>query len=122
MPRDYELNRHIRYEVIGTKEDPSAKAQKARLAADEAVEKHQATLNEEWKVNMKSDWEARCQARHRVNAAKAVQKQLDGELKCTKAVLIEVRKEALRQLLERERSAYAKELEAEGKTFYTQRA
>lgn len=122
MPRDYELNRHIRYEVIGTKEDASAKAQKDRLAADEAVAQHEAKLREEWKVNMKSEWEARSQARHRTNAAKQMQKKLDGELKCTKLVLIEVRKEALRQLLARERDAYAKELEAEGKTFYTQRA
>ncbi|XP_077989470.1 uncharacterized protein LOC144443798 [Glandiceps talaboti] len=95
--------------------------QQERIKYDEVMAEREGILKHEEDVNQKAVWNENLEeASHR----RKLKDNIDIMKKETKLhgkALVEVRRAALRQLLQRDSALYEQELHAQGKTFYVKR-
>jgi len=88
---------------------------------DELIAAMEKQLNWEDKVNQRANWDEKLQLKTEYKRLKAGESIVRGEMKLASKCLVEVRKAALKKLLDEEMAQYTRELSACGKTFYKPR-
>ncbi|KAF6025528.1 hypothetical protein EB796_009710 [Bugula neritina] len=112
-----------RYEVMQPKQRTLANtgAQAIRIKEDEFIEAMEQQLKRETKINQRANWDDKCQLKTEYKRIKAGESIVRGEMHIAAKCLVEVRRAALKRLLEAEMAQYTEELNANGKTFHKQR-
>ncbi|XP_067927978.1 cilia- and flagella-associated protein 141-like isoform X2 [Watersipora subatra] len=112
-----------RYEVMQPKARTLANtgAQAVRIKENEMLEAMEKQLKWENKVNQRADWDEKLQLKTEFKRLKAGDSIIRGEMKLAGKCLVEVRRAALKKLLDEEMEQYKTELNSVGKTFHKQR-
>jgi len=95
--------------------------QKERIKYDELMAARESVVKNELELNQKAFWSENLEEASDFRRVKDLAGQLKTETKFANKALVEVRRAALRQRLEREYAAYEQELHAMGKAFYFKR-
>jgi DNA replication protein DnaD len=95
--------------------------QKERIKYDELMARREAVVKSELELNQKAFWSENLEEASEFCKAKNLASQLKMETKFANKALVEVRRAALRQKLQREYEGYEQELQAKGKAFYFKR-
>ncbi|XP_067927977.1 cilia- and flagella-associated protein 141-like isoform X1 [Watersipora subatra] len=90
-------------------------------AENEMLEAMEKQLKWENKVNQRADWDEKLQLKTEFKRLKAGDSIIRGEMKLAGKCLVEVRRAALKKLLDEEMEQYKTELNSVGKTFHKQR-
>ncbi|XP_033641441.1 uncharacterized protein C1orf189 homolog [Asterias rubens] len=95
--------------------------QKERIKYDELMATRESVVKDELELNQKALWSENLEEASEFRRVKELAAQLKSEIKFASKGLIEVRRAALRQRLDREYAMYEEELHARGKAFYFKR-
>ncbi|XP_070542598.1 uncharacterized protein [Ptychodera flava] len=112
-----------RFEAMGDRKSlqKALQRQQERIKYDDTMAERQAILKHEEDVNQKAVWNENLEEASHRRRLKDNIANMKAETKLHGKALVEVRRAALKRLLDGDLAMYEQELHAQGKTFYTKR-
>ncbi|XP_072014412.1 cilia- and flagella-associated protein 141-like [Amphiura filiformis] len=95
--------------------------QKERIKYDELMAEREGVVKSELTINQYSAWSENLEEASEKKRVKERNEIITGETKLAGKTLLEVRRAALRQQMDKEYAIYEQELQAQGKAFYFKR-